>query len=58
MAMLRLCQRLLPYNIDISEPLMKGEQYMGQAVQWICSIGCHRQYNCLDGLYSVQAVLP
>ena len=26
MAMLRLCQRLLPYKTDISEPLMKGEQ--------------------------------
>ena len=26
MAMLRLCQRLLPYKTDISEPLMKGIQ--------------------------------
>ena len=25
MAMMRLCQRLLPYKADISEPLMKGE---------------------------------
>jgi hypothetical protein len=26
MAMMRLCQRLLPYKTDISEPLMKGIQ--------------------------------
>ena len=43
MAMLRLCQRLLPYKTDISEPLMKGEQYNGQAVT-------------VGGLYSGQAV--
>ena len=41
MAMLRLCQRLLPYKTDISEPLMKGEQYSGrQAVHMAgCTVG-------------------
>ena len=45
MAMLRLCQRLLPYKTDISEPLMKGEQYNGR--QAVHGTGCtvDRQYT-------------
>lgn len=45
MAMMRLCQRLLPYKTDISEPLLRGiqlvslvdEQVRCRAIRFCCS---------------------
>ena len=37
MAMLRLCQRLLPYKTDISEPLMRGIQLVSLVDEQVAS---------------------